>query len=131
MLATSLVGNACVSVQAYDSAIEKQEDEIILADINECKAARGAERDACRDKLIEDLIRIFNAKPEVVRKALMESHGDWDLVRYTLKRYKLFTRVDVVVDHKNKFDELLDFLGDTGREIVLVAAGIGIGVAMK
>lgn len=124
--------SSCMSTQtgSTPAELDKEEQSIIAKDFAACRAMIGADKDKCMDGLVIDYAKTFNSKTEIVRKTTIENHGNWDLVRYTLKRNKLYTNVDVVIRHETFIDSLLSGVNSIGRYGIVGVLGIVIGLCL-
>jgi hypothetical protein len=110
--------------------LDKEEQSIIAKDFAACKAMIGADKDKCMDGLVIDYAKTFNSKTEIVRKTTIETHGSWDLVRYTLRRNKLYTNVDVVIRHETFIDSLMSGVNSAGRYAIVAILSMLVGLAL-
>lgn len=124
--------SSCMSTQTASTPEQqdKEEQSIIAKDFAACKALTGADKDKCMDGLIIDYAKTFNSKSEIVRKTVIETHGSWDLVRYTLKRNKLYTNIDVVIRHETFIDSLMSGVNSLGRYAIVAVLSVLVGLAL-
>lgn len=123
--------SSCMSTQtATPAELDREEQSIIAKDFAACKAMIGADKDKCMDGLIIDYAKTFNDKATIVRKTVIETHGSWDLVRYTFKRNKLYTNIDVVIRHETFIDSLMKGVNSAGRYAIVIVLSVLVGMAL-
>ena len=119
---------SCGTLQPTDTKLEQEEDSLIANDIEKCKILNGREKDECIDKLVEDYILVFKARPKLIRETLVDVGADWVRVRKTFQKHKLYIRFDEVQKRKAFIDKVQDTLGTIGSYATTLLLGVLVGV---